>query len=268
MNNITVRELLNILIKNIIIIIISAVICASGAYIYCEKFTDERYQASGDILVTNGGINASESENTESDNTNGLIPEENTTSGDSAVGNTDVVASINLLPTIRSILSGVGIYKDFATYLSENSNYNYDYRTLKSAATVSEGDDNRSLILTVYFELGSAKEAIDITNHFLRFAPTYIEAKIKGSRIDAEPICDSAVKTAPQTMSTSLLAAVLGAVIAYAIVFLVTILNSTIQSDEDFSTRYNIPVVGNIPDFSISHNNSKPHSKKNSGGEE
>ena len=42
MNNITVRELLNILIKNIIIIIISAVICASGAYIYCEKFTDEK----------------------------------------------------------------------------------------------------------------------------------------------------------------------------------------------------------------------------------
>lgn len=260
MNNITMRELLNILIKNIIIIIISAVICASGAYIYCEKFTDERYQAQGDILVTNGGINTNDGETNNEDINNTTS---NNTS--SSVANTDVAASINLLPTIRSILSGVPIYKEFAEYLSENSNYNYNYKVLKSAATVGESD-TRSLIVTVYFELGSAKEAIDITNHFLRFAPTYIESKIKGSRIDAEPVCDSAIKTAPRTMRTSLLAAILGAVIAYAIVFLVTILNSTIQSDEDFSTRYNIPVVGNIPDFSISHNNSKPHSKKNSGG--
>ncbi|MBQ3547898.1 MAG: hypothetical protein IJA44_05445 [Clostridia bacterium] len=260
MNNITVRELLNILIKNIIIIIISAVICASGAYIYCEKFTDERFQAQGDILVTNGGINTNEGENPESEN-----PDTTTESGDSAVANTDVAASINLLPTIRSILSGVPIYKEFAEYLSENSNYNYNYKVLKSAATVGESD-TRSLIVTVYFELGSVKEAIDITNHFLRFAPTYIESKIKGSRIDAEPVCDSAVKTAPRTLRTSFLAAILGMAIAYTIAFLITIFNSTIQSDEDFSTRYNIPVIGNIPDFSISHNNSKPHSKKNSGG--
>ena len=261
MNNITVRELLNILIKNIIIIIISAIMCASGAYIYCEEFTDERYQAHGDILVTNGGINTNDGEtnnedinNTTSDNTS------------SSVANTDVSASINLLPTIRSILSGVPIYKEFAEYLSENSNYNYNYSALKAAANVPESDDTRSLIVTVYFELGSAQEAIDVTNHFLRFAPSYIESKIKGSRIDADPICDSAVKTAPKTMSTSFIAAILGMAIAYTIAFLITIFNSTIQSDEDFSTRYNIPVVGNIPDFSISHNNSKPHSKKNSGG--
>ncbi len=258
MNNITSKELFNIFLKNILIIIISAVICASGAYIYCEKFTDERFMAQGDILVTNGGINSDNNEN----------PESNTESGDSAVGNTDVVASINLLPTIRSILTGVGVYKEFAIYLSENSNYNYNYRTLKAAATVSEGDTH-SLIVTVSFELGSAKEAIDITNHFLKFAPTYIETKIKGSRIEADPECDSAVQTAPRTFSTAFIAGVFGAVLCYVIVFLVTILNSTIQSDEDFSARYNIPVVGNIPDFSISHNNTKkPYSKKNSGGKE
>ena len=261
MNNITSKELFNIFLKNILIIIISAVICASGAYIYCENFTDERYMAQGDILVTNGGINTNSSETPENSNP----ADGNTSNGDSAVGNTDVVASINLLPTIRSILKGVGIYKDFAIYLSENSNYKYNYKTLKASATVSEGDTH-SLIVTVSFELGSEKEAIEITNHFLHFAPTYIEAKIKGSRIEADSECDSAVQTAPRTFSTAFIAGIFGAVLCYVIVFLITILNSTIQSDEDFSARYNIPVVGNIPDFSISHNNSKPHSSKNSGG--
>ncbi len=261
MNNITSKELFNIFLKNIIIIIISAIICASGAYIYCEKFTDAKFMAQGDILVTNGGINTSTSEPIENN------PESNTSSGDSAVGNTDVVASINLLPTIRSILKGVGVYKDFAVYLSENSNYKYNYKTLKAAATINESD-TYSLIITVSFELGSSKEAIDITNHFLSFAPSYIETKIKGCRVEAEPECDSAVQTAPRTMSTAVIAGVFGAVLCYIIVFLITILNSTIQSDEDFSARYNIPVVGNIPDFSISHNNNKPYSKKNSGGKD
>lgn len=258
MNNITSKELFNIFLKNIIIIIISAVICASGAYIYCENFTDERYMAQGDILVTNGGITSSSTESQ---------TESQTTSSGTAVGNTDVVASINLLPTIRSILSGVGVYKDFAVYLSENSNYNYNYKTLKAAASIAQTDE-RALIVTVSFELGSSKEAIDVTNHFLRFAPTYIESKIEGSRIEADPECDSAVQTAPRTFSTAFIAAIFGAVLCYVIVFLVTISNSTIQSDEDFSARYNIPVVGNIPDFSISHNNAKPYSKKNTGGKE
>ena len=264
-NNITSKELFNIFLKNIIIIIISAVICASGAYIYCEKFTDAKFMAQGDILVTNGGINSTTSEPI--DGTNENTSGNNTTSGDSAVGNTDVVASINLLPTIRSILKGNGVYKDFAVYLSENSNYKYNYKTLKAAATVAEGDQH-SLFLTVSFELGSSSEAIDITNHFLRFAPAYIEAKIQGCRVEADPECDSSVQTAPRTMSTAFIAAVFGAALCYVIVFLVTILNSTIQSDEDFSARYNIPVVGNIPDFSISHNSNKPYSKKNSGGKD
>ena len=261
MNNITAKELFNIFLKNIFIIIISAVICASGAYIYCEKFTNERFKAHGDILVTNGGINSNDKETTESN--------PNATGSDSkdSVANTDVAASINLLPTIRGILVGDGIYKEFANYLSENSNYNIPYKRLKSASTVSDVD-TRSLIITIYFELGSAKEAIDITNYFLSFAPSYIESKITGSRIDAEPICDSAVQTAPLTMRTATIAAILGIVLSYVVVFLVTILNSTIQSDDDFSARYSIPVIGNIPDFSISHNTGKPYSKKNTGGKD
>lgn len=261
MNNITAKELFNIFLKNILIIFISAIICAAGAYVYCEKFTDERFKAQGDILVTNGGINSNNNENasSETDSTQSDIKE--------SVANTDVAASINLLPTIRSILSGTGIYIDFATYLRENTDYDYGYKTLLTASNVSQ-ETERALILTISFELGSAEEAMDITNIFLKFAPSYIEGKIKGCDIDADPECGSAVQTAPLTMRTSFIAAILGAVFAYAIAFLFTILNSTIQSDEDFSARYNIPVVGNIPDFSVSHNNTKPYSKKNSGGKD
>ena len=45
------------------------------------------------------------------------------------------------------------------------------------------------------------------------------------------------------------LAGLFGAIITFAIVFLIFTLNATIKSDEDFSMHYDIPVLGNIPDF-------------------
>ena len=274
MNNITSRELFNIFLKNIIIIILSAVICASGAYIYCENFANEKFLAQGDILFTNGGINGS-NDPEDTINPDKTLPENNSSNNESGaadgpVNNTDVSASINLMHTIRGIFKGVGIYREFETYLSEHSNYNINYKVLKSAAKVSNEEDY-SLLLTISFELSSANEARDITNHFLKFAPEYIEKKLPGVIADPDEECDTPVQTAPRTLSTVSIAAVLGVVLSYTIAFLITIFNSTIKSDEDFSARYNIPVIGNIPDFSISHNNGnngKPNSKKASGGKD
>ncbi len=245
MNSITSRDLLNLFIKNIFIIFLSAVIFGAGAFIYCEKFTQEKYAAQGEILVTNGGIVSSElSEN--------------------KVANTDVAASINLLPTIRSTLASSGIYKEFADYLKETRNINYPYSYLMAAASVDQSDD-QSLFLSITFELNSKKEAIGVTNEFLKFAPGYIENKIEGCRAEADPQCDTAVKTAPHTFSTTVIATVCGAILCFAVVFLISLFNLSIKSDEDFSTRYNIPVIGNIPDFSVSHNN-KSTSKGSKGG--
>ena len=78
MNNITSRDLLNLFLRNIIIIIISAVICATGAYVYCENFTDEKFLSQGSIIVTNGGIISEEIDGR-------------------PVNNTDIAASVNLI---------------------------------------------------------------------------------------------------------------------------------------------------------------------------
>lgn len=245
MNNITLRDLLALFIKNILVIFLSAVIFGSGAFIYCEKFTQEKYAAKGEILVTNGGLISSEEET-------------------DRVNNTDIAASVNLIPTIRSTLSGIGIYKEFAVYLKENKNLDYSYDTLMSAAKISQNDDY-TLYFTVTFELNTKEEAINITNQFLEFAPNYIEGKIKGCRAEADPGCDTAVKTAPATFSKTVTAAICGAILCFAVVFIISIFNPAIKSDEDFSARYNIPVIGNIPDFDVSHSN-KSTSKGSKGG--
>lgn len=275
MNSITSRDLFNIFLKNIFIIILAAIVFAAGAYIYCEKFTPEKYRAKGEFLISNGNIGESndiDNDGTTDGTTDGATDGSNNDSTTSSpesnsINNTDVAASINLLPTIRAILKGSDIYMAFADYLIEETDYNYSYTALKGASTVSE-DEKQSFLITISFELGSAKAAEDVTNKFLEFIPDYIQGKIQGSRVDPAKRCETPVKTAPLTSSTVTIAAVFGAIIAYAVMFLVSILNSTIKSDEDFSARYSIPVIGNIPDFSVSANNSKSSSKKTEGGKQ
>ena len=273
-NSITSRDLFNIFLKNIFIIILAAIVFAAGAYVYCEKFTPEKYRAQGEILVTNGNIgdknNASGSENTEgttdgtTDGTTESVPETSTPSS-GPVANTDIAASINLLPTVRSMLSGEGIYKEFANYLKAETEYNYSYSQLKAASMVDQSE-KQSFYIGISFELGSREDAISITNHFLQFVPSYFERQIAGCRVSAIPDCDTAIKTAPLTSSTVTIAAIFGIIISYLIAFLISIMNSTIKSDEDFSARYSIPVIGNIPDFSVTPNNGKSSSKKEQGG--
>ncbi len=268
-NNITSKDLFNIFLKNIFIILLSAIIFAVSAFIYCENFTTKKFKAQCEILVTNGSLITPENgDGTEIENEN-IDPENPTSTDGDKILNTDVAASINLAPTIIKFLHTDGIYREFAIYLEEEANFNkYSYKQLRNAASIAEGDE-KALLLSISFELNSTEDAIFVANRFLDFAPDYIESKIAGCSVLPDPYCDSAVQTAPQTFTTVLVAAVIGALLCYVVVFLVTILNSTITSEEDFSARYNIPVVGNIPDFSLtqsSSSNSKNTSKKSKGG--
>ncbi len=238
MTNLSYRDLLSLFLRNIIIIIISAIVCGTAAFVYCENFTDEKYRASGSILSTNGGIG------------------NHTTT--SAVQNTDIAASVNLLNTIKDLLNdSPQIYKD----LAEKTGNKYTYLQLMSAATIDNKSDE-SLILNVSFVLNSRNEAIEVTNMFLELCPEFIASKITGTEVKITAESYSAVKTAPKTASTTLLAALVGIVLCYAIIVFVASLNITIKSDEDFSMRYNIPVLGNIPDFSVTNTSNKKSASK------
>ena len=60
MKGITLLSLLNVALKNILILILTAILFGAGAFTYCEYFCSEKYSAKGSLLVTNGGINIEE----------------------------------------------------------------------------------------------------------------------------------------------------------------------------------------------------------------
>ena len=201
-------------------------VCGAAAFCYCNYFVQEKYSATGSVLATNGGSVFSESNDKLS------------------VQGTDINASINLSTTIVDILKTPDIYKQ----LAEELNGKYQYSQLKSWASVTKRSEY-SMFIDIKFETNNREEAIIITNTFLELAPDYINQFIPNSSSTAVSMADSAYKTSPKTASTTLFAILIGAVLCYLIVYLVSLNNITIQNEEDFKDRYNIPILGNIPNF-------------------
>ncbi len=225
----SIYQIFQLIIKNIFIIILCAILFGVAAFTYCEFKVQERYAAYGSVVVTNGGIfDTTQTNIVQSDKVN----------------NSDISASINLLTTVRDILSTNDIYKE----LSEKLDGEYSYGQLKSFATISRRDD-LSLFIDVKFEMHDKSQVAKITNMFLELTPEYINKFIPNSSTTIVTTSDTASKTYPRTASTAAIAALIGALVAFAIIYIISLFNTTIESEEDFKERYNIPVLGDIPDF-------------------
>ena len=231
MGEFSIYHIFRLLIKNFLIILLCAVICGVGAFCYCEFHVQERFASTGSVVVTNGGILDS-------------TPQNQQIVGSDKVNNSDIAASINLLTTIKDILSTNDIYKR----LSEKLDGRYSYGQLKSFATISIRNEH-SLLIDVRFEMTDKDEVGKITNMFLELTPDYINEFIPNSSTRIVTTSDIASKTYPRTLQTTALAMIVGAVLSFAVIYIILLFNTTIESEEAFKERYNIPVLGDIPDF-------------------
>ena len=230
MNEFSIYHIFRLLAKNFLIIFLCAVICGVGAFCYCEFHLEERYAARGSVVVTNGGI-----VNT-TPNTQQFVD------GDK-VNNSDIAASINMLKTVEDILSENEIYKQ----LEDKLGGDYTYSQLKNFASVTIRDE-LSLFIDVRFEMADKTQVVKITNMFLELTPEYINEFIPNSSTKVVT-SDTASKTYPKTFKTTVLAMIVGALLAFIVVYVLSLFNTTIESEDEFKERYNIPVLGDIPDF-------------------
>lgn len=226
MKNITLISLFNLAIKHILVIIIAAAIFAGAAFCYCEFIADARYSAKGAILVTNGAITTDE---------NGA---------QTTINNTDIAASINISDTVTDTLSTSGIFKELAKELKNK----YRYNTLKSLASVSQRDNN-SLFIDISFTAETPDEAVSLVNSYLAIAPDYVSSALPGTASSTFE-ADTATKVFPNTFTITAIAGFLGAIIAFAIVFFIDSLDTIIHDEDDFKEKFDVPVIGSVPDFS------------------
>lgn len=226
MERFDIIPILKMAVKNIFILLLVGVVFAGSVFAYCKFFATPKYSSDGSLLVTNGAILTDLS-----------------TGERSTLNNTDIVASINLVETVADILNTNGIYKK----LAENLDYQYTYKDLMNRVTIAR-KSAESLFIKISFSASDADESIHLVNEFLELAPEYINEYVPNSEV-AISKADSSTKIFPQTFSFMVISAVAGMGITLLILILIYSSNTVIKGEDDFAERFDIEILGNIPDF-------------------
>ena len=227
MKNLTLLSLFKLAIKHMLILILAALVFGVATLSYCKFIVVPQYSATGAILVTNGAIINSQPQY-----------------DDSTVYNSDIVASINFSATVIDILETNGIYHQ----LSDAIDNKYTYKQLASFASIKESSD-RSLFINVTFTASDKEGVIKLVNKYLELAPDYINTFVPGCAASIS-LSDHSQKVSPNITLSTLIAAVLGAGITFVIILFIYSSNTVILGENDFKDRFDIPVIGAVPDFS------------------
>lgn len=231
MRNISFFTLLEIALRHILIIIVAAMITGIGGFCFCEFVAVPQYSATGSIMVTNASI---------------VSDDDNEYYGDN-INSADISASLSFANTVTDILTTNGIYKN----LSDELGGRYTYTQLKGLSNISRRNTN-TLFIDISFTANSREEAIELVNTYLEIAPNYINTFVPKTAVTATSIADTAGKIYPRTVIATGISGMFGALIAYAILFVVYCSNTVIKGEDDFKDKFDIPVLGCIPDFSSS----------------
>ena len=232
MKNISLFTLIEIALKHIFIIIAAALLVAVTAFCYCEFVAVPQYSATGSLIVTNGAIVSVDDFNYEDYNSSENLE------------NTDIQASLSFANTVIEILNTNDIYKE----LSNELNGKYTYGQLKTSSSIQRRSTN-TLSIDISFTANTRDEAVMFVNEYLNLTPEYINSIVPKTAVKITSYAENAGKIYPRTLITTVLSGIVGAAIAYAILFLIYCANTVIKSEDDFKDRFDVPVLGCIPDF-------------------
>ncbi|MGI6279611.1 MAG: YveK family protein [Acutalibacteraceae bacterium] len=228
MDTFNIFFMLKIAAKHFVAILLGAVIAATAAYAYSKYFTEPQYSATGSICVTNGAIISDGTNVDQSD----------------PLQNADIVASLNFVETVKDILDTPGIYKQ----LSKDIANKYTFTQLKSKISIRRRSE-RSLFIDISFTSTSREEAVSLVNKYLDTAPDYISSYVPNVAT-AVTHADYANQAQLNASTVMFIAAILGAAVVYVIIFLIYSADTVIRDEESFKQRFDVPVIGIVPDFS------------------
>lgn len=226
MKELDLSSLYKIVRERILIILLAAVVLAGAVFAYNSFVIKPTYCATTTILINNGGL-------ADLGNQGGNVD------------SNDITSSLNLVKTCIGVLESQKMHKELAKALDDE----YSYSDLMSCfAFAPRGED--TLIVDVYTYGTSPKEIKKIANTFLEIAPTFITYNVVGG-IDVKVLAEaeSTYKVAPRVLFNTILAFVIGLVVSALVFIVISLFKNTIESEEDFKARYDIPLLGTVPLF-------------------
>lgn len=220
---IDIFRLLQIVWKRAWLIGLVTVICCVAAYLYSALFITPTYRSDFTAYVDNRMTTAEHNGST-------------TTS--------DLNASIYLTYLYEDIIVSRSVLNDAA----KQCGLDISYKSLKNMVTTTVAED--AALITVSVVATDPQTAMDLAAAIADVAPDHVARMKEGSsmRILDAPILPEG-KYAPSNTKNAMLGAVVGFVLITVLVLAIDLINDIVRDSEELEHRYNLVVIGNIPDL-------------------
>ena len=218
MREMTISDILKMLLAHIKLIIIISVVAALGAYIYADNFIPKTYSASTKICIKTN----SESQNSDYDDS-GKINSGSITSSTSLADNSIIIL----------------------TYAEEMLD------VIKPGYSHSIASVNESNVLNITVTGGDPVVCAEVANAMRYKAPDvlsnyYTDAEAIPIGREASP---PGAHSAPNQTRFALIGFIGGLIVSILIAIIIEIVDTTIKSGDDLYKMYDVPVFGEIIDF-------------------
>lgn len=239
---IDIISILRVLWKNMKWLIFGLLVGAVALFVVTKFFMTPKYTASVSLYVNN---------NTE-------------TSASAPININDINASQKLVSTYVVILEHDEVLQQVADKLMDeytdaeleeyigltevNGQKVLKTDTLRKVLTM--GAVNNTEVLDIKAETGNPVFSARICNLIAEIAPEVLQRVIKAGSVEvigeATPVFE---KSSPSTRNNVIIGALVGLIICVAAVIIRFLLDNTIKGEEDIKARFDVPILGEIPDF-------------------
>jgi len=219
------KNLLFVLKSYVILLIVVTVFCGIVAFAFFSLTSVDTYTANGFFICSSREVGDASSEN-------------------SAMTNSEVVASTSLAKTVVVLISKDVLLEDAAAILkSEGKTFTVtQLRNMISASHTAE-----TFTIEVKATASNAKDAVAVVNAVGEASEKYIKNAIPGVTLIYNDARVPSVPNADYTVIKALVFAVAGFLIVTIIIIVKYFVDDRIKSQEDIFNRYNVAVLGIIP---------------------
>lgn len=212
-------KILQMLRKNVKILIILPIICLLISAIVTFFFLDSKYQASTQVLV-------------------------NQKESDSQMMAQEVQSNIQLVNTYSEIVKSPRIIDKVSKELERA------YSTSELSSMVSVTNQAESQLLNISVDSKSKNDSEHIANTVAQVFSEEVPDIMNVDNVSILSEADNTAKqVAPKTMINLVLGIVIGLILALLIIFIKELLDKRIKSEEDVANELDIPVLGSIQKF-------------------
>ena len=228
MNELSALDILRILLRKFWLIAIVSLVCGIITFVYCTFLVTPVYSATASIFVSNGGVVENPAQT-------------------GKVSSADLSASAYIKETCKDLLTT----KNMLSLVAEECGLDYNYADLKGMVSLRSRSDN-SLLLDVSIRGTNKEDLVTIANTFADCSQTFIKETLPLAYVAPVEYSSSVSKVSPQTLVSTALALIVGAFIVIVVLLFFAFNDSIIKGEEVIKTKYNLSVLGVVPDFNSS----------------